>query len=317
MDERLDPRTIEEIDRIDWITRRQLREEEYLARALALRDSLNGYTFSDDDQRLNYMYDSLMELDRDSPYINRSVRIDGYCAWQGYDSQTGRARLVGRMFVDTQAIDRGMTVLERDYADGDIWETKYVIGHLLELADETGDTRYVVAPLKDTQLVYDPILEDYENVLKSVLPLDMFDMFWRMTAVSSDEEVAKAVGLLARMRIDCRHISSSTMGDLSEYVAGRLAISDQTAYMIAINEHLLVQEDGYSKVVPRHPQVQAVKIKDTLLAPSIDGDDWRWFFQVENITTGGIYSTEGEWLVPLSSIEALRILPDDEDSSAV
>lgn len=312
MEDKLDPRTIEELNHINWIDRRRRQEEAHLLRAAELRDTLNTYRFQDDDQRLAYAHSVLMELDKGSPYINRSVTVNGNCMWQVYNSKTGAARIKSMPFVDAKMTDRGMTLLAHDHEDDGEGRTVLAIGHLLEYT-EGESIKHVVAPLEGADLTYDLAADDYEDALRSVMPAEMVDLLRRITAVTSDDELQSAVNLMARMRVDGSHLSSITMRDISNYVGERLAINDKVPYVIVMNEHILQQEGGYKKITPSSSEVQAVQIMDTVLLPSIEGTDWRWFFHVLPVTTGGIYGEEGEFLVPLSSIEALQRIQNDED----
>lgn len=316
MEEGLDRRRIDDINQIGWEDRRRAREEATMRRAVELQVELNNYHFYDEDARCKYTHEAIMDLNLQSPYLNRTVHVDGRCGWR-VENKVGASRIKWAPFKDIAAIDRGFTVVQRDKDDG----TEYAVMHCLEttLRDD-GVVRSIVVPLSGGADLWHRLnADDYVELLRAVLPADMMDMFERLTDVYSDDQLQAAVGMLARMRVDTSHISQDTMVDIADYVSMRLGVRNDAIYMVALNEHLYLDEKDTYKIAPEITDVFAAHITDLVLAREIDGEVSQWFAELKFLAASGVHAREGTFLAPLSSIDALQLLdiPDDGEGEDV
>lgn len=298
---------IEEINQIDWETRRKLRENMFIERALELQIEINHRTFVDEDSRWAFIHHAITELDQSSPYCGREGKLTGLCDIQ-YFNEAGIAEMPTREYKDVAVTNRGLTVIFHP-DDDNLTEDCYHIGHWLEYVDKAGEHCSTVAPLTGdaTDIAYKFTDSDYEDMLRGLLPADIMDMFGKLTAPRSDEALATAIGLLAGMRIDARHIDNETLSDLSDYVWLRLGIRDDMSYM------LVTSPDDGSDV----PVVEAALIDGIAIGRGIDTTEGKWFFNMKLLTSSNAEGAPVSRRIALESIESLQQLEDDESEDVM
>jgi hypothetical protein len=316
MEDHFDASLAGQIDQLDWEGRRRQREVMLARQTEEFEEEINSMYFDDEDDRLNYIHAGIMRLNDVSPYIHREGVVTGMCSRQVYTA-SGCPRIGMNSFENLPIVNRGFTVFENSPPDGDDEsEIQYVVGQLIEYTLE-GETRYRMIDAKTSQADYQLSVQDYRDLLEIYLPLDMLQMFDKITDVYSDAELQAAVHMLAHMYVDPQHIATETLTQLSAYVADRLGIDPNESYFMVMNDHLYRDDTRTWRIRAPHPQAYAVQIHDIVLAPQIEGDSWQWFAQVGYIAPSGIHAREGIHLVPLDSIETMqRLVLDDSDDDA-
>lgn len=304
-----DKQHVQDIERLGWLIERENKEQALLRRAADLEAKLDGCEFNDDDEQYSFLHDALREINDDNPYIGREGRVTGVCGVPFQDPE-GRPRVWGIEVKGTAFTNLGLTVLPY-VIDNAPSQTEYYIGHWLEyVSGDDGERHTIVAQLSDeapVNMTYDENVVDYMASLRSVLPRDMMDMFERITTVYSDDQLSEAVQLLARMRIDTRHIAGETMTDLANYVMARLGIRQDVPHMMVVGE-TLTDEAGNEQFVV---DTDAVMIERLVIEQAYGVHTGSWHMEVQYLTGENTLMTGARPSIPLASIQALHPLWDD------
>lgn len=313
MNEAFDPELIKEINQVDYEAERRERGQALIARAIEIQIELNTLEFDDEDARWSYTHKAMEELNDASIYFGRRGKVNGRCGWQDFGLD-GRAQIAHMHFDDTPVIDRGFIVLQRDDLI-DSEDTKYFVGHWLELEPESSSVeRVIVAPLTGpTDITYELTLDEHGQALRALLPADQMDFFDRITDVGSDEELSDAVALLSRMRIDLRQMNQDTIIDLADYMTMRLGIRKDIPYLVAMNERLVLDGDTTYKIDTNRTDATIATLGDLALLSGIGGGLGEWFFELHYVAPTGVDAHEGLHVVPLSSIEVIQPLDYHEE----